>query len=329
MTAAYSNRGMHPVHESVMIRCTTMHPHSGKLLRLLTVPALGAAVFGATLALAQSSAPPPAAPDKSPCGALAHGFGIFVSGFTDANAGTQPTPQKEMFCGMGQLSASGKKFATADGDYAKISSMFSYSIEANSINLTTTTTGQSKDRRRGYAISSSRIVASWMDVLTAHSNKVKVLQRNAMGGGNVGLEDVISLRIHLKEDSPQCSGAGGSFHYYSFMTGLLRPAYAEGPAVTGNAAPFMQGETGSGAYLRMNACGPNITTGTLGTLNGVGMYLNLAVQVATSGNINESDQQSGDVKAEFSNVRLCIDHPKTPDDVTITSASGRSYWCTD
>lgn len=299
-----------------------------KWLMLPGIFAFSLSIANTAALQADAAATPPEAV-KAPCGLLAQGFGIFVSGTAAAGADTSPqTVQKDFVCGVGKRSASGQKNAVSDGQYNAIASQFSYSVASDSISVKAATYGQTKDPRHAAAQSSARVIVSWMDILTAHSNKVRQFKRNIMGGSDVQPSDVIALKVRMIEDTPDCTGGGGQFVYATTMLGTLRAAYASSGANTGTNLVPVPGATGDNTYLRMNACGPDFQTGVTGTLSGAGMILNLAIQVATTGAL-DGHQQSGDLKVEFANVRICVEHPKVPDDVTITSASGRSYWCTD
>jgi hypothetical protein len=61
-------------------------------------------------------------------------------------------------------------------------------------------------------------------------------------------------------------------------------------------------------------------------MNGYGITLYFSLN-ATANAAFGPRPPDADVKAGRAGVRICIVHPKFPSDLTITTASGNSYWC--
>ncbi len=66
---------------------------------------------------------------------------------------------------------------------------------------------------------------------------------------------------------------------------------------------------------------------TLMVLNGKDLAIHITVDEETQSYLDSKENPEGHLKAELSNVRVCIVRPAKPADITITAASGANYWC--
>jgi len=217
---------------------------------------------------------------------------------------------------------------TSHGARAGLDGYYQYHLNGSVVGAWAEAKGQMTPKQAVGGSGGVSVLAEWTDTLTPHSPSMRDLSPAALKKlgytGNplakVAPSDVINLTFELHQQAVQCSG-GDSYHDFWYMSNLLVPIQsAAGPLALGGSPAL-----GSGSVI--DQCPTDVTQGSIQALNNFPIVFSLAVEVVVFAHLSERGALSGDVQAGRQGVSICIEHPETPSDLKLESASGNSYWC--
>jgi hypothetical protein len=263
-------------------------------------------------------------------------YGVFVNVF--ASAFYLHTSEHKIVnkCWVLEKSDSGTQAVAVSANNSNMNGHFSYSVEARQVSVSAEMAGTSahpKGNNRDYRTATGSIIMSvnWLDTLTPHSDSTITI-KSINSKSTIPPSAIISLKFNLQQHSVGCTGGDSThgFWYHSIAVATVSGADMNNPvtlSTSGNGTGF----SSNNSIIDDCPKGFFIGQGTIQALNGFPLKIGVAVinQVYGSlGNIKgDTVSPSGDVTAGRQGVSICVEHPKTPSDLKIESASGNSYWC--
>lgn len=258
-------------------------------------------------------------------------FGYFVNLGANAGVGRDNKKAQEKTCWVTAPSTQGKNKVESQDQYADLTTEYSYSVAATGISASVRLYGQVNNIKRGFGSGHADIWLMWHDTLTFHSKLIplapdpKELINHPAQFPMMVAKSMIKVTVKLLQDPPQC--AGGTTDYFRYKTGILVAARssAGGDAIGPVKGP--EGSTEQNWFAKVDQCGKVSDPVTLMVLNGKDLAIHITVDEETQSYLDFKENPEGHLKAELSNVRVCIVRPAKPADLTITAASGANYWC--
>jgi hypothetical protein len=258
-------------------------------------------------------------------------FGYFVNVSADAGVGKDHKKTTEKICWVVAQSKTGQDKLESQDQYADLTSQYSYTVAPTGISASVRLYGQVNNIKRGFGSGHANIWLMWHDTLTFHSKLIplapdpKDLINHPAQFPMMVAKSMIKVTVKLLQDQPQC--AGGTGQYFKYKTGILVAARssAGGDAIGPVKGP--EGSTQEDWFAKVDQCGKVSDPVTLMVLNGKDLAIHITVDDITESYLDYNENPEGHLKAELSNVRVCVVRPAKPADLTVTSASGASYWC--
>jgi hypothetical protein len=156
----------------------------------------------------------------------------------------------------------------------------------------------------------------WVDTLTIHSITTKPVPKN---GEKVDPSQVVTLTLKLVNTGKNvCTGAGGQGSVYKTSV-LLRADTTDKQIIGGHVSDDVD-----------NDCTDAKTSDTIQVLLGLGKFrVEMLASALVSGYAKHGDgyAETSDVKVNLGEYKICVQAPKEPADLTITSESGTDYLC--
>jgi hypothetical protein len=266
-------------------------------------------------------------------------FGYFV--FLTANAevgGAKNDSKKEETCWVSGLSASGQNRLESHGQYAGLTTEYSYAVGPTGISASARLYGQVNNTKMGGGSGHADLWLMWHDTLTFHSKTLSQVTAGDFHKGNPKAQDLaagsqIKVAVRYMQSPPQCSGEKDKFQYQTGVVaafyGVLGGGGVGPPGEVPKQAPNGTPVNGDNWFIRSHKCG--IPSGSslhyIEVANGYDFFFQITVDAETAAYLAAPDYPEGHLKVELSGMRMCIVRPEWPKDLTITSASGTDYSC--
>lgn len=260
---------------------------------------------------------PPRTPDTK--------FGLLALALATAHVGNGHLDKKTgHFCWAATHSLSDTAHQTSDGDGGHFTAEYNYNASQNNVSLKVRVAGDGPPKK-AVGGGAASVSVEWVDTLTFHSNKMRAITPQTIGGTPLMKSDMIYLQVRFNSGNPQCSGRTKYFRYATSAHAAMANTIAGVGWITiPKDVPIAPAET---YYTVMDMCGlPNQAPKNLVVLNGFGASLSVGASATLNGLLT-SGEPHGDLSVSMTNMSLCIVRPATPDDLTLTSASGVNYWC--
>jgi hypothetical protein len=258
-------------------------------------------------------------------------FGYFVKVAGDAGVGKNHKNGSETTCWVTAPSTQGKNKLESQDAYADLTSEYSYSVAATGISASTRLYGAVNNIKRGFGSGFANLWLMWHDTLTFRSKERPLapdkdfLLKHPNEFEKQVAESMINVQVKLLQDPPQCAGERGT--HFRYATGIL--AVARSGAGGGSVGPVKgpEGSTQQNWFAKIDQCGKVSDPFNVTVLNGKTLAIHITVDIQSQSDLQFKESPEGHLKAELSNVRLCVVRPAKPADLTVTADSGASYWC--
>jgi hypothetical protein len=257
-------------------------------------------------------------------------FGYFVNISADAGVGKDHKKTAEKTCWVVAQSKSGQDKLESQDPYADLTSEYSYTVAPSGISASVRLYGQVNNVKRGFGSGHANIWLMWHDTLTFRSKSMPLAPEpkdeinNRDGFELLVAKSIINVKVKLLQDPPQCAGESANFRY---ATGVLVAARSGTSGASIGPWQGPEGSTQENWFVKMDKCGIKSDPISTTVLNGKTLKIHITVDNVTQSYLDFKESPEGHLKADLSNVRLCVVRPAKPADLTITSASGANYWC--
>lgn len=287
------------------------------------------------LAASMAQGPPPGDPESGDTcftpPSMGFGSAMKLQAYASAMPGGENRRQVDKRCFSPEFELSDQKSLDSTGDHASATTSYSYHLDHGVIGLEQEVKASGHlipGKQGGSGDGMMNLYVWWSDAFTLHSATTKPIppqetREKGVKETPIDPSQVVDISVRLLNDgNNQCSGAGGTFYYKTFVT--LIAAGASNRTMMG----------GQQQYSDTNwSCKDQSDRGTIQVLLAHGKFrVELMVMSVMGGSARHEVGQGvageeGDAKVKLGDYHFCILPTKGPADLTISSASGIDYTC--